>query len=101
MKIYAPFAGTVRLCAADGQVVAAGDIVAVVEAVKLEAPVRAPGPGVVRRVIVEDFVDVCGGDVLLELNAVGTPAASRVQASSVPPATVDQVWKESGMEGSR
>ncbi|MBC2681803.1 acetyl-CoA carboxylase biotin carboxyl carrier protein subunit [Corynebacterium anserum] len=67
MKIYAPFAGVVRFLVADGQTVETGDQLAVVEAVKLEAPVLAPGPGVVQRSIHEDFVDVAGGDEILRL----------------------------------
>lgn len=67
MKIYAPFAGVVRFLVADGQSVDTGDQLAVVEAVKLEAPVLAPAPGVVRRSVHEDFVDVSGGDEILEL----------------------------------
>lgn len=67
MKICAPFAGTVRFTVRDGEVVDTGAALAVVEAVKLEAPVLAPGPGIVSRCIHEDFVPVDGGDVLLEL----------------------------------
>lgn len=67
MKIHAPFAGIVRFSVANGATVATGDVLAVVEAVKLEAPVLAPGPGVIRRTINEDFVDVAGGDVLMEI----------------------------------
>lgn len=67
MKICAPFAGTVRFLVADGDQVDTGAPLAVVEAMKLEAPVLAPGPGMVRRSIHEDFISVTGGDELLEL----------------------------------
>lgn len=76
MKICAPFAGTVRYNVADGDSVETGAVLAVVEAVKLEAPVLAPGPGVVRREIHEDFVDVAGGDVLVELMELGVSGRS-------------------------
>ncbi|WP_312099722.1 biotin/lipoyl-containing protein [Corynebacterium dentalis] len=70
MKICAPFAGTARFLVADGDEVDTGAAMAVVEAMKLEAPVLAPGPGVVRRSIHEDFVAVAGGDELLVLEVV-------------------------------
>ena len=69
MKICAPFAGIVRYHVAPGQTVATGDVLATVEAVKLEAPVAAPGPGVVAALGTEDFHDVVGGDVLLTLDS--------------------------------
>lgn len=47
MDICAPFAGIVRYHVATGDTVATGDALATVEAVKLEAPVLAPGPGTV------------------------------------------------------
>lgn len=67
MDIFAPFAGIVRFAVEDGQKVATGDRLAVVEATKLESAVDAPGPGVVRRGEVTDFTRVDGGDVLLSL----------------------------------
>jgi biotin carboxyl carrier protein len=77
MDIYAPFAGIVRFDVADGQTVATGDRLAVVEAVKLEAPVEAPGPGTVRRGTVEDFADVAGGDALLRLDPLAEAVEDR------------------------
>ncbi|MEJ5998755.1 biotin/lipoyl-containing protein [Corynebacterium sp. H130] len=67
MKICAPFAGIVRYVVKAGDTVATGDTLALVETVKLEAPVVAPGPGVVGELAFEDFADVIGGDELLEL----------------------------------
>ncbi|MDH2455211.1 acetyl-CoA carboxylase biotin carboxyl carrier protein subunit [Corynebacterium bovis] len=67
MDICAPFAGIARFRVADGEDVAPGDVLVIVEAVKLEAPVLAPGPGTVRRTVTGDFVDVEGGDVLLQV----------------------------------
>lgn len=69
MDIFAPFAGYVRFEVEDGQHVATGDRLAVVEAIKVEAPVSAPGPGVVRRGEVADFSSVDGGDLLLSVEA--------------------------------
>lgn len=67
MKICAPFAGIVRYVVSTGDAVATGDVLAMVETVKLEAPVVAPGPGVVGTLAFDDFADVTGGDELLEL----------------------------------
>lgn len=67
MKICAPFAGIVHYKVAVGEIVATGQELASVEAVKLEAPVCAPGPGKVTALTKMDFADVLGGDELLVL----------------------------------
>lgn len=69
MKICAPFAGIVHYFVAEGDTVDTGTQLGTVEAIKLEAPVLAPGPGVVAALSFDDFSDVTGGDVLLELEA--------------------------------
>ncbi len=69
MKICAPFAGIVHYFVAEGDPVTTGEQLGTVEAVKLEAPILAPGPGVVASVDFDDFSDVTGGDVLLTLEA--------------------------------
>ncbi|EEW50582.1 Biotin-requiring enzyme [Corynebacterium efficiens YS-314] len=69
MKICAPFAGIVHYFVAEGDAVATGEQLGTVEAVKLEAPILAPGPGVVASVAFDDFSDVTGGDELLTLEA--------------------------------
>ncbi|MGO1950002.1 MAG: biotin/lipoyl-containing protein [Mycobacteriaceae bacterium] len=76
MDINAPFAGIVRFTVGDGQVVTTGDHLAVVEAVKLEATVDSPGPGVVRLGAVEEYADVTGGDLLLTVDAADTSDAA-------------------------
>ena len=68
MDICAPFAGIVRYHVSAGDSVDTGDPLATVEAVKLEAPVLAPGPGTVTSLAVEGFSDVLGGDLLLEVS---------------------------------
>ncbi|MDO5099294.1 MAG: biotin/lipoyl-containing protein [Corynebacterium sp.] len=65
MKICAPFAGIVHFKVAEGDKVTTGQELASVEAVKLEAPVLAPGPGIVSKLCVPDFGDVIGGAELL------------------------------------
>lgn len=68
MEICAPFAGIVHFSVTEGQTVEVGDTLASVEAVKLEAPIVAPGPGVISSIHVADYSDVSGGDVLLTLS---------------------------------
>ncbi|MBZ8177167.1 acetyl-CoA carboxylase biotin carboxyl carrier protein subunit [Corynebacterium sp. 3HC-13] len=67
MNICAPFAGIVRYSVSPGQHVKAGETLAVIEAVKLEAPVYSPSPGTITNICQDQFGDVAGGDVLLEL----------------------------------
>ncbi|AZA09398.1 biotin/lipoyl-containing protein [Corynebacterium pseudopelargi] len=67
MNIHAPFAGIVHYLVQPGEQVRTGQALASVEAVKLEAPVVAPGPGVVSRLLVEDFGDVIGGEAVIEV----------------------------------
>ncbi|AJK68721.1 biotin/lipoyl-containing protein [Corynebacterium marinum] len=68
MDICAPFAGIVRYHVATGDTVATGDALATVEAVKLEAPVLAPGPGTVGSLARGDYSDVVGGELLMEVS---------------------------------
>lgn len=81
--VCAPFAGVARLQVAEGDDVTTGLPVAVVEAVKLEAPVPAPCPATVAKVLVEDFSDVSGGDPLLMLTPKDAPAAGAAGAGAV------------------
>ena len=69
IEICAPFACIVHFSVKAGQRVEVGDTLASVEAVKLEAPLLAPVPGVVSALSAEDFSDVAGGDVLLTIDA--------------------------------
>lgn len=70
MDIHAPFAGIVHVKVAPGELVCTGDIVATVEAVKLEAAVPSTAAGRVVDLRVEDYADVEGGDTLLTLKEV-------------------------------
>ena len=67
MIICAPFAGTVRYHVRVGEHVAAGQVIATVEATKLEAPVVVPGPGIVAELSQEDYASVYGGDALANI----------------------------------
>ncbi|MDF0528731.1 pyruvate carboxylase [Tsukamurella sp. 8F] len=65
--VPAPFAGTVTVIAAEGDEVAAGDTVATIEAMKMEAAITSPVGGTVGRVVVAGPRQVEGGDLLLVL----------------------------------
>ncbi len=65
--IPAPFAGVVTLVVAEGDEVGAGQTVATIEAMKMEAGITAPRVGVVRRVAIGAVEQVEGGDLLLVL----------------------------------
>ena len=63
--VAAPFDGSVTLRAAKGDEVAAGDVVATIEAMKMEAAITAPVAGTVARLAVPEATPVQAGDLLL------------------------------------
>jgi pyruvate carboxylase len=63
--VAAPFAGVVTLVAAEDDEVAAGETIATIEAMKMEAAITAPVGGVVKRRAVGGVQQVEGGDLLL------------------------------------
>ncbi len=63
----APFAGVVTLSVAEGDQVAAGQTVATIEAMKMEAGITAPRSGTVKRLAIGQVQQVEGGDLLLVL----------------------------------
>lgn len=65
--VAAPFQGTVTPSVAVGDEVAAGDTVATIEAMKMEASITAPVDGVVKRLAISGTQPVEGGDLVLEL----------------------------------
>lgn len=65
--VAAPFHGLVTVLVEVGEEVAAGEVLAVLEAMKMEAPITAPRGGRVVAVAVEGPAPVAGGDLLLEL----------------------------------
>jgi pyruvate carboxylase len=65
--VPAPFAGVVTLAVAEGDKVSAGQTVATIEAMKMEAGITAPKEGTVARVAIGAVQQVEGGDLLLEL----------------------------------
>ncbi len=66
--VAAPFAGVVTLQVAEGDSVDAGQTVATIEAMKMEAGITAPKAGTVARLAINEVQQVEGGDLLLELS---------------------------------
>lgn len=65
--IAAPFAGVVTVGVSQGDRVQAGQTVATIEAMKMEAAITAPSDGTVQRVAVSETAQVEGGDLLVVL----------------------------------
>jgi pyruvate carboxylase len=65
--VAAPFAGVVTLQVEDGEKVDAGQTVATIEAMKMEASITAQQSGTVARLAIGAVQQVEGGDLLLEL----------------------------------
>jgi len=64
-QIAAPFQGAVTLAVAEGDSVSAGDTVATIEAMKMEAAITAPVAGTVERLAISGTQQVDGGDLIL------------------------------------
>ena len=65
--VAVPFAGVVHATVAEGDTVTAGQVVATIEAMKMEAAVTAPRAGTVERLVVATTRQCEGGDLLLTL----------------------------------
>ncbi|MBF6354748.1 pyruvate carboxylase [Nocardia higoensis] len=65
--VAAPFAGVVTLAVTEGDIITAGDTIATIEAMKMEAAITAPRGGVVARIATTKVQQVEGGDLLVEL----------------------------------
>jgi pyruvate carboxylase len=63
--VAAPFAGAVTLKVGEGETVEAGQVVATIEAMKMEAAITTPVAGTVARVAIGAVQQVEGGDLLL------------------------------------
>ncbi|MCD2109882.1 pyruvate carboxylase [Rhodococcus rhodochrous] len=66
--VAAPFAGMVTLVVSEGESVSAGDTVATIEAMKMEAAITAPRGGRITRVAIGPVQQVEGGDLLVEVS---------------------------------
>jgi pyruvate carboxylase len=65
--VAAPFAGVVTAAVAEGDRIDAGQTVATIEAMKMEAAITAPKAGVVQRLALRGAQQVEGGDLLIVL----------------------------------
>jgi pyruvate carboxylase len=65
--VAVPFAGVVHASVAEGDTVEAGQTVATIEAMKMEASITAPSAGTVERLVIGDTRQAEGGDLLLVL----------------------------------
>src|SRR3954471_17273096 len=63
--VAAPFAGVVTVSVAAGDQVEAGQALATIEAMKMEAAITAPKAGTVNRIAVSETAQVEGGDLLV------------------------------------
>ena len=66
-QVAAPFQGVVTIVVEEGAEVAAGDTVATIEAMKMEASITAPVAGTVQRLAIAGPQAVEGGDLVLVL----------------------------------
>jgi pyruvate carboxylase len=64
-QVAAPFGGSVTPIVATGDQVAAGDVVAKIEAMKMEASVTVPVAGTVTRIALAGTAQVDGGDLIM------------------------------------
>jgi pyruvate carboxylase len=66
--VPAPFAGVVTPAVADGDSVQVGDVVATIEAMKMEANITAPVAGTVERVAIGEHTQMEGGDLVVVIS---------------------------------
>jgi pyruvate carboxylase len=66
-QVAAPFSGVVTLQVEEGNTVEAGQAVASIEAMKMEAAITAPVGGIVRRVAIPATQQVDAGDLIVEI----------------------------------
>jgi len=70
-QVAAPFAGVVSIGVAEGEEVQAGDTVATIEAMKMEASITTSVAGTVRRLAIGPVQQVEGGDLVVVVEATG------------------------------
>ncbi len=74
--VAAPFAGVVTVAVSAGDTVEAGQTIATIEAMKMEAAITAPKAGTVDRVAVSATAQVEGGDLLVVVGSAGRSEAT-------------------------
>lgn len=65
--VAVPFAGVVTPLVAEGDIVTAGQTIATIEAMKMEAAITAPADGTIERLVITSTRQAEGGDLLLAL----------------------------------
>lgn len=66
--VTAPLSGSVsRILVAEGEAIEAGQVLCVLEAMKMETEITAPKAGTVARILVSQGDPVAGGEALVEL----------------------------------
>ncbi len=78
--VAAPFRGVVNVSVQAGAEVAAGESVAVIEAMKMESHITAPYDGTVVRVAIGEAASVEPGDLVMVLRPSGTPDSPVIYA---------------------
>jgi Biotin carboxylase len=95
--VRAPLTGTVvSVAAGTGDLVAAGDELLVIEAMKMEHEVRAHAAGLVREVPAAVGATVTAGDVLVVLAESGPTPPSRRRPATSPWITSGPTWRRCG-----
>ncbi len=74
--VAAPFAGVVTVSVGEGDTVEAGQTIATIEAMKMEAAITAPKAGTVARIAVSATAQVEGGDLLVVIGSAGKSEAT-------------------------
>jgi pyruvate carboxylase len=67
-QVGVPYSGVVTVAVNPGDTVSEGDVVASIEAMKMEASVTAPVSGVIERVAIRSTQQVLGGDLVLVIS---------------------------------
>ena len=83
VEVSAPLPGLlVEVRVAEGQRVGEGEVVAVLESMKMHLEIRAPGPGVVRALCAAVGQEVAQGDTLAVIRGLASPLGSPAASGS-------------------
>ena len=88
--VAAPFAGVVSVAVAEGDQVEAGQTVATIEAMKMEAAITTPVAGTVQRLALGSVQQVEGGDLVVVVTPGGDARMRKVFNFSAGPAVLPE-----------